>query len=207
MLDVRLLAIMDPRAAGGPALDRARAAEAGGATALQVRMKDSGAGALARWVERLVAALTIPVYVNDRADVAWAAGAAGVHVGADDLPTGTIARYAPPGFRIGVSVGSRAESERAVRGPADYWSIGSVFATGTKPDAGPPIGVAGFRVLARTAPADMPVIAIGGITAARVGEIREAGAAGIAAVSAIFGAADAERAARVLRDAVDAARP
>jgi thiamine-phosphate pyrophosphorylase len=202
-LDVRLIAILDPAALGARALDAARAAEAGGVSLLQVRMKDSGAGDVLRWTARLRDAVRIPVWVNDRVDVARLAGATGAHLGQDDLPAARVRALAPRPFGLGLSVGTAAEADRALGGDADYWSIGSVYATGSKPDAGPPIGPAGFAALAARAPAGVPCVAIGGITAARVPELRAAGAAGVAAISAVFGAPDIERAARALRDALD----
>ncbi|MDH3495491.1 MAG: thiamine phosphate synthase [Gemmatimonadota bacterium] len=205
-LDVRLIAILDPVPLGERALDAARAAEAGGATILQVRMKDSPADDLLRWTDRLVKALTIPVMVNDRADVAWLAGAAGVHLGADDLPAARVRRHSPSPFAVGVSVGIPDEAAAVQSADVDYWSIGSVYATPSKPDAGAPIGAAGFRELASRAPRGMPCVAIGGITVERVPELRGAGVAGVAVIGAIFGAVDVERAARLLRDAMDAPR-
>jgi thiamine-phosphate pyrophosphorylase len=203
--DVRLIAILDPNALGDDAIPAAVAAAAGGATILQVRMKRAGAAAFLRWTERLVAAVPIPVWVNDRADIAWLAGAAGVHLGADDLPADRVCRHAPGPMRTGVSVGTAAEAARAGVAHADYWSLGSCYATDTKVDAGVPIGATGFAALARLAPAGMPLVAIGGITAERVPEVCAAGAGGVAVISAIFGAANVERAARRIRDAVDAA--
>lgn len=203
--DVRLIAILDPAALEPRALDAARAAEAGGATILQVRMKDSGAAAFLRWTERLVHAVRLPVWVNDRADIAWLGGAAGVHLGADDLPADRVRARSPRPLSIGVSVGTEEEAGRARPMGADYWSLGSVYATGSKPDAGAPIGPDGFARLARLAPPSMPCVAIGGITAERVPEVCAAGARGVAVIGALFGAADIERAARRLRDAVDAA--
>lgn len=202
-IDVRLIAICDPSVLGAGAIASLQAVEAGGATALQVRMKNNGAGELLRWTERLIRSVTIPVYVNDRADIAWAAGAAGVHLGADDLPADRVRGASPGTFRIGVSVGTDAEAARAMNGGADYWSLGAVFATGTKADAEPPIGVDGFRSLARLVPAHVPVIAIGGITARRARAVCEAGARGVAVVSAIFDAPNPERATRELRAAVE----
>lgn len=201
--DVRLIAILDPAALGARALDAARAAEAGGVTLLQVRMKDSGAGDLLRWTARLVSALRIPVWVNDRLDVAVLAGAAGAHLGRDDVPLDRARRIAPRPFGLGISVGTPAEAERARAMDAAYWSIGSVYPTGSKPDAGVPIGVAGFAALASRAPAGVPCIAIGGITADRIAELKTAGAAGVAVINAVFGVADVARAARALRDALE----
>ncbi|HET7038270.1 MAG TPA: thiamine phosphate synthase [Gemmatimonadales bacterium] len=202
--DVRLIAILDPAPLGAKALDAARAAEAGGVTMLQVRMKDSGAGDVLRWTTRLLAALRIPVWVNDRLDVARIAGAGGVHLGQDDLPLERARALAPRPFGLGISVGTAAEAERALGADPDYWSIGSVYATGSKPDAGAPLGPRGFARLAARAPARLPCVAIGGVTADRVPELKRAGAAGVAVINAIFGAEDVERAARVLRDRIDA---
>jgi len=205
--DVRLIVILDPAAMGDRAVEAARAAEGGGATILQVRMKDSAGGDMLRWTERLVAALRIPVWVNDRADVAWLAGAAGIHLGADDLPPDRVRARTRRSLAIGVSVGTQDEVARARSHRVDYWSLGSVYATGSKPDAGAAIGVAGFAALAARAPAGMPLVAIGGITAERTAEVCRAGARGVAVISAVFGALDVERAARAIRDAVDAALP
>ncbi len=206
MLDVRVLAIADPDVLGERDLvAAAQAAEAGGATIIQLRMKHAGAGAMLEAARRLRAALTVPLFVNDRADVAWAAGAEGVHLGAEDIPGEAVRAAAPRPCLIGVSVGTPAEAAAARAAGADYWSLGSVFATATKPDAGPPIGVAGFRALAALAPAGMPLVGIGGIGAANAAEVVGAGAAGVAVISAIFGARDIEGAARAVRDAVDGA--
>lgn len=205
-LDVRLIAIADPAWLGGRDLiTAARSAEAGGATLLQLRMKHAPAGAMLQMAQQLVRAVTIPVYINDRADVALASGAHGVHLGSDDVPAAAVREMAPAPFGIGASVGSAAEAD-LVRGVAvSYWSIGSVFPTATKADAGESIGVHGFREVARLAPATMPVVAIGGINAEQAFDIVRAGARGVAVISAIFGAPDVEAATRRIREAVDRA--
>jgi thiamine-phosphate pyrophosphorylase len=166
-------------------------------------LKDAPPATILELTSRLVADLSIPVYVNDRVDIALAAGAHGVHVGADDIAPAAVRDLAPHPFRIGVSVGCDAEALAVREAPVDYWSIGSIYATGSKPDAGQPIGIGGFQSLAQQAPAGMPVIAIGGIDSTNAREILEAGAAGIAVISAIFGAADMERSARELRKIMD----
>lgn len=205
-LDVRLLAIAGPPTVDpGRLLEACRRAEAGGVTALQVRIKEAAAHELFRLIERLVETVRIPVYVNDRADVAWAAGADGVHLGADDVPPAAIRRIAAPPFRIGVSVGTPAEASAMRGADVDYWSIGSVFATTTKHDAGRPIGIGAFANLARRAPEGMPVIAIGGITPDNAPEVLAAGADGIAVSAAVFGVPDVEARAAELRRIVDAA--
>lgn len=167
---------------------------------VQVRSKTAESRILLDVVKRLVAALPVPVLVNDRADIAIMAGAAGVHVGVDDIPVASIRAFAPPGFVIGASVGSRAEVEYA-RG-ADYIGIGPAFATSSKGDAGSPLSFAEIGVLQTLA--GLPAVAIGGITAANVPELVNAcpGLAGAAVLSSLFGADDVERAARLLRGAI-----
>src|SRR6266566_3026965 len=113
----------------------------------------------------LVGALSVPVIVNDRVDVALAAGAAGAHLGQEDPPLDRLRPHVPPGFLLGLSVGSPGEAERGRAWPADYWSVGPCFPTANKPDAGVPLGAEGFGRLARLAPAGTPVIGIGGVTA------------------------------------------
>ena len=179
-----------------------RQAVAGGATMIQVRLKDAPAREVLGLARALVGALSVPVIVNDRVDVALAAGAAGAHLGQEDLPLDRLRPLVPPGFLLGLSVGSTAEAERARAVPADYWSVGPCFATDTKPDAGPPLGAAGFAALAGLAPAGVPVIAIGGITAATAGSLARAGAAGLAVVAAVWRASDPAAAARALCAAV-----
>lgn len=202
--EVRLLAVAGPPAvAPGAVLDACRRAAAGGVTAVQLRWKDAAAADLLRTTEALVAALAVPVYVNDRADVALAAGAAGVHLGAEDTPPAAVRALGPRPFRIGVSVGSPDEARDVFAADVDYWSVGSVYATATKPDAGRPIGPEGFGGLAALAPRGRPVIAIGGITATNADQVLAAGAHGIAVSAAIFAAHDIERAARELRAIVD----
>ena len=199
---VRLIAITDSLRDGprGLAL-RAAAAVAGGATMLQLRLKEESARSLVE-IARTIQAMApdVPLIINDRADVALAAGAAGVHVGVDDLSPALLRGVAPPGFIIGASVGSDDEVARAAG--ADYVGIGPVFATGSKPDAGAAIGPERFGELARRC--GLPAVAIGGITSERVPPVLAAGAAGVAVISALFGASDPTIAARAIRDALDA---
>jgi thiamine-phosphate pyrophosphorylase len=189
--DAGLLKGLDPVAA-------CRRAVAGGATMVQVRWKDGASSEVLQLARALVAVLPAPVIVNDRVDVALAAGAAGAHLGWDDVPLDAVRPSLPPGFLLGISVGSPDEAERARRLPADYWSVGPCFPTGNKSDAGPPLGPEGFSALARVAPEGMPVIGIGGITAANARSIIDAGGAGVAVIGAVIGAADPEAAARAL---------
>jgi thiamine-phosphate pyrophosphorylase len=205
--ELRLLAIAGPPVLPLSGLVEAcHAAAAGGVTAVQLRLKDAPAATLLEYATALCTSLPIPVWVNDRADVALAAGARGVHVGSEDIPPWAVRAFAGDALRIGISVGDRAEASAALEASVDYWSIGSVCATGTKPDAGAPIGVGGFRALAALAPEGVPVLAIGGIGAENLEEVLAAGAHGVAVSQAVFGAADVAGAARALRDVIDAHR-
>ena len=188
---------------GRDAVAVCRAAAQGGATMIQVRWKDGAPAEILELTRALVAALPVPVLVNDRADIALAAGAAGAHLGWDDPPLEALRPHLPAGFLLGLSVGSSKEAARAAATTADYWSIGPCFATPSKSDAGPPLGPEGFSDLARRAPEGTPVIGIGGITAQNAGSIIRAGASGVAAIGAVLGAADRDAAARGLRSSLD----
>ncbi|HEY7877431.1 MAG TPA: thiamine phosphate synthase [Gemmatimonadaceae bacterium] len=199
---LRLVAITDGLHSGTSELvDRAGAAVRGGATMIQLRLKDADARTLMEVSRRLLSVLpnTVPLVVNDRADVAIAAGAAGVHVGPDDLSPGAIRRIAPPGFIIGASVGTDHEVPAA--GKADYVGVGPVFPTDSKLDAGDAIGTARFGELATRC--GRPAVAIGGIDATNAALAIAAGAAGVAVIRAVFGATDPEDAARALRAAME----
>jgi thiamine-phosphate pyrophosphorylase len=179
---------------------RAVAAARGGATMIQLRLKDAPARMQVEVARALLAALpsTVPLIINDRADVALAAGAAGVHVGVDDLPAAAVRRVAPRGFIIGASVG--CDAEVALASGADYVGIGPVYGTASKADAGDAIGVAEFSRLA--ALCGLPAVAIGGIDATNAEPVMKVGASGVAVIRAVFGAPDPERAAREIRERI-----
>jgi thiamine-phosphate pyrophosphorylase len=197
---LRLIAITGDLSDGVDVLvERATLAVRGGATMLQVRLKDAAPRSIVQVTRRLIAAVDVPVIVNDRADIALAAGAAGVHLGADDLPPAMVRRLAPS-FIIGASVGS--DTEVALAQGADYVGIGPAFSTSTKLDAGSALGPAEVARLARLC-SPLPAVAVGGITELRAAELSaEHDVAGIAVVRAIFGADDPEGAARALRAAI-----
>ncbi len=201
---VRLMLVTDDRLIRGrDVVALAQAAERGGATSVQLRLKEATGRDLVHLARRLVQALRIPVLVNDRPDVAIAAGAAGVHLGPDDMPVRLARRIAPPGFVVGASVGTEAEAARA--GEADYWGVGPWRATGTKEDAGTGLGPEGFTRLSRLA-GGRPVLAIGGVTPDDVPGILRAGGTGVAVVSGILAAEDVERAASRYRESVNGER-
>ena len=195
-----MLVTDDALVAGRDLQALARAAERGGVTALQVRLKRASARELAEAVRGLGADLCVPLVVNDRLDVALAVGAAGVHLGPDDLPVALARQVAPAGFIIGASVGLPEEAA-AGRG-ADYWGVGPWRATGTKSEAGEPLGPEGFRRIVSLA-GNIPCVAIGGIQPEDVGAVRAAGGAGVAVVSGILSAADVEERARAYWNCVN----
>ena len=202
MLDpkiLRLVAITDDAEAQRPTLvDRVAAAVRGGATSVQVRLKHATPREVVEIAKAIVARVPVPVIVNDRADIALAAGAAGVHVGEADLPVTAIRRFVPADFIIGASLGGDAELANAKE--ADYVGIGPLFTTDSKGDAGKEIGIEGFRKLA--ALSGRPAIAVGGLSAERAAQVMAAGGAGVAVINAIFSSDDPERAARSIADAI-----
>jgi thiamine-phosphate pyrophosphorylase len=186
-----MLVTDDDLLAGRDPVALALAAERGGASSVQLRLKRASAREQVALARRLVGALRIPLLVNDRPDVALAADAAGVHLGPDDVPVGLVRAIAPPDFVIGASVGSEAEAGAA--DPADYWGIGPWRASGTKRDAGAGLGAEGFRRLLRLA-GGRPCLAIGGIRPEDVPAVLAAGGSGVAVVSGILGGSDVQRA-------------
>jgi thiamine-phosphate pyrophosphorylase len=195
---LRVIAVTDDLRDGTDGLvGRAAAAVRGGATMVQLRLKDAGGRSLVEVGRALVASLSVPVLVNDRVDVALACGAAGAHLGASDLPIADARRIVPPGFILGASVS--AEADLANARPADYVGIGPVYPTSSKLDAGDALGEALFAELARRS--GRPAVAIGGVSAAHLPALRRLGAAGVAVISAIFGSADPAAAAAALRSA------
>jgi thiamine-phosphate pyrophosphorylase len=168
------------------------AAVRGGVSSVELRLKQLGARELVAVGRALVAALTVPVLVNDRLDVALAAGAAGVHLGPDDLPVELARRIVPPGFLIGASVGT--PEEIALGRGADYWGVGPWRATTTKPDAGSALGAEGFRRIVAMA-REIPCVAIGGVRPEDFEEVRRSGGIGVAVSSGILAAQDVEAAA------------
>ena len=206
--DLALYLVAGTDVTGGRRLeDVVAAAVRGGVTLVQLREKtlpDAEFVELARALKGLLAPLDVPLIVNDRAEVARAAGAAGVHLGQEDLDAGRAREILGPDALIGVSAGTIAEVGQVDKALADYVGVGPVYATPTKPDAGPPIGIAGLKTL-QAAHAPLPVVAIGGIGTGNAAEVMASGAAdGIAVVSAICGADDPQAAARALRREIEA---
>ncbi|HEY1012467.1 MAG TPA: thiamine phosphate synthase [Herpetosiphonaceae bacterium] len=199
-----LYVVFDLALAGDRPLEAlARAVLRGGAALLQLRAKGRPLreqAAAARRLLPLCAEHGVPLLINDHVDLALAVGAAGAHLGVDDLPV-ALARAIMPGGLIGYSPDGVEDARQA--GAADYLGVGPFAATGTKRDAGAPIGAAGIGLLAAL---PVPVVAIGGITRSNAPLALSAGAAGVAVASAVLAAADPELASRQLADALARAR-
>lgn len=189
----------DRRALGANAGDALLAAihrcVAAGVDWVQIREKDLSARELLELTRAAVvmAGSSASILVNDRLDVALAAGAAGVHLGNDSVPVGEVARWckgghAPREFLIGRSVHHLAEAVDAERAGADYAFFGPVFATPSKLAYGPPQGISRFAEVCHTL--RIPVLAIGGVTEENAADCLRAGAAGIAAIRLFQQAAD-----------------
>ena len=178
--------ITDRTRGGGGAdalVERVAWAARSGVHLIQVRERDLDGGPLTQLVRRCVEAVRgtrTRVLVNDRVDVALAAGAHGVHLRADSMPAPRVRALCPPGFVVGQSVHTRVEAVAAAEGGGlDYLLFGTVFATASKPGRAP----AGLSALADVASAmPLPVLAVGGVTPDKVGEVVGAGAVGFAAI-------------------------
>ncbi len=206
-IDLALYLLTDTALCGGGqgVVDTVVAAVAGGVTAVQLRDPDAHPRDLVALGTRLREELRgtgVPLLVNDRADVAAAIGADGVHLGQHDLPVTAARALLGPDALVGWSVqvpDHLARLSEELAGTVDYLGVGPVFPQRTKADAAPP---GGLDVLAEiVAKADLPCVAIGGVTVANAAAVRATGAAGIAVVSAICGQGDPGAAARALRDA------
>jgi thiamine-phosphate pyrophosphorylase len=212
-VDLMLYVLADPAQSGGRALGEISAAAArGGATLIQLRNKTGTTRELveqARAIKIALAGTGVPLLVNDRVDVALAAEADGVHLGRDDLDTGVARRLLGPQAIIGATVRGDRDVATLVPGVVDYVCIGGVFATSSKDNPDPPIGLQGLSRLARLTRErvpGVPVGAIAGINQGNAAEVIGEGADGIAVVSAVTAAADPERAAHELRGIVEAAK-
>ncbi len=207
-IDLRLCVITDAgMAANTPIEQIVVSAIRGGTTLIQYREKDAcvrdkyeRAAALCRVVKQT----GVPFIVNDHADLALAVEADGVHLGQDDLPPAVARRILGDGSILGVSVGSVAEARRAEQDGADYLSVGPLFPTMTKLDAGEAINRKLVTEIVKTAA--LPVIAIGGIDATNASEVMRLGVDGVAVISAVMTADDPMSAARQILDKVDSSR-
>lgn len=198
--DLRLIVITDQRlAAPHDVVDVVRAALAAGAPAIQLRDKQASArelSSLTRTLLPLTRAAHALLFVNDRLDVALAAGADGVHLGPDDIPITAARRIAPPPFLIGCSTDDAARARQLERDGASYLGCGAVFGTATKDVGGERIGIERLQEVA--AAVSIPVVGIGGIDESNISLVAGGQVAGAAVVSAVMAAHDPEDATRRL---------
>ena len=197
---MRLYAVTDRAWVGRQTLpEQVEAALKGGATCVQLREKELDRAAFleeARTLAALCRRYGVPLIINDNVEVALAAGADGVHVGQDDLTVEQVRRLAGDRLIVGVSAHTVEQALAAQAGGADSLGVGAVFATATKSDA----HVLPRETLAEICRAvDIPVVAIGGISADNLLQLAGTGVDGVALVSAIFSAPDIEGQCRRLR--------
>jgi thiamine-phosphate pyrophosphorylase len=209
-LDLRLYALLDPDHAGGRELNElAWRVAAGGATLVQLRDKTSATRAMieeARELKETLKPFGIPLLINDRVDVALAAGADGVHVGQEDMAVEDARRLLGPDAIIGLSIKTVAQAEAAPIGVLDYVGIGGVYATTSKNNPDPPIGVAGLARIAavfRQRAPKLPLCAIAGIDTSNAGATIAAGADGVAVISVLSLNPNPADPARELRGIID----
>jgi thiamine-phosphate pyrophosphorylase len=210
--DLRLYALVDPERAGGRDLaELAWLLARGGATLVQLRDKLGSTQTMvetARGIRSRLAPLGVPLVINDRADVAFAAGADGVHLGQDDMAVDDARRLLGPHAVIGLSIKTLEQAAQAPIEHLDYVCIGGVFATTSKDNPDPPIGLPGLQSIysvMRERDPDLPIGAIAGIDASNADAVIAAGADGVAVISALSLAPDPQAAARDLRSIVEAA--
>ena len=207
-MNFELYVITDETIAGGRSHGEiARQAIAGGADVIQLRDKSRSCAELTAIGQEIavIARKAGAVFIiNDRLDVAMACGADGVHLGQDDLRASTARQLAPPGFIIGVSVGTVAEAREAEREGADYLALSPTFSTASKDNAGSGLGLHRLREI-RCA-VSLPLIAIGGINRQNARDVIAAGADGIAVISAVVARPDITAATRELKDLVRESR-
>jgi thiamine-phosphate pyrophosphorylase len=187
-------------------VELAALAARGGADAVQFREKrpwtTRALVETAAAMRRVLDGTPVLLVVDDRVDVAVAAGAGAVHLGRDDLDVRTARRLLGPGALVGGTANSLAEALRVAATDVDYLGVGPVYGTLSKANPAPPLGIEGLRAIAQAVP--KPIVAIGSVTADRVRGLLEAGAHGVAVISAVARAADPAAATREFRQAIDA---
>lgn len=175
---------------GRALLDCVREALEGGVTLVQYRAKTASSAEMyaeALQLKALCDSFSVPLIINDRLDIAMAVGAAGVHLGQDDLPCAAARKLLGEDYIIGVSAHNPAEAKAALQSGADYLGCGAVFGTATKADV-QKLGTDGLAAICKAK--GLPVVGIGGVTADNYREVRAAGADGAAIVSGILAQPD-----------------
>ena len=175
---------------GRPLLACVEEALGAGVTLLQYRSKYKDGGAMyqeALALKELCDRYHVPLIINDRVDVALAVGAAGVHVGQDDLPCRVVRNLVGDNFLIGVSAHNPEEAREAAAAGAEYVGCGAVFGTATKAGVGT-LGLERLRSIRQAV--SLPIVGIGGVKATNYGQVLATGANGAAIISGILAATD-----------------
>jgi len=194
-------------ARGRSTLEVVKAAVSGGVTCIQLREKDCSTR---EFIEQALAmksfleARNIPLIINDRLDVALAVAADGVHLGQNDMPLEMARKIAGRSMLIGISAESVQDAIAAENGGADYLGVSPIFATPTKTDTAPPLGLDGLQEIRKHV--KIPLVGIGGLNKSNAAEAIRSGADGVAVVSAIVAANDPAAAATTLKQIIDEAR-
>ena len=208
MIDYSLYLVTDRTLSlGRSTVEVVRAAIRGGVSCVQLREKGCSTREFmdeARLLKALLAGTGVPLFINDRLDVALAVGADGVHLGQNDLPIADARRLVGNRMIIGISAESVADAVRAEAEGADYIGASPVFTTPTKTDTAPPLGLDGLRAIRRAV--RLPLVAIGGIDADNAAQVLRAGADGLAVVSAIVSAPCPRTAAAAIRQQIETTR-
>jgi thiamine-phosphate pyrophosphorylase len=204
----RLYVILDAGLIREPAQEIARQLVEAGVRLLQYRAKNVAAREAletAKQLADLARTEGASFFVNDRPDLAYLSGADGVHVGQDDVSVEQARTILGPDRWVGVSTHNRQQFERAVASSADYVAIGPIFATTSKLNPDPVVGIELLRQLRPLT--QKPIVAIGGIRLDRAAEVIEAGADSVAVISDILGAPNPAQQARQFIQRLEAAKP
>ena len=203
MVDFRLYLITDRHVTKKPLVDAVRLALEGGVRAVQLREKDLPVRellALAKDMRQLTSEYRAKLFINDRADVALAAGADGVHVGGMSIPIAAVRRIVGNEMLIGASTHSLNEAKTAQDEGADFITFGPIFETESKKKYGAPVGLCELKKLNNNT--SMPVFGLGGVKCGNLIRVLGCGAHGISMISAILAADDVKKAAMSVLEAM-----
>ncbi len=184
----KFYAITDAQISGLSHVEQVKRLADGGARLIQLREKQSSPREFFNQAEESVAEARkrgLRIIINDRADIALAVGADGIHLGQDDLPAENVRQMLGELTIIGLSTHNSEQAKRATQLPIDYLAIGPIYPTSTKKDPDPPIGVDGLRKV-REVVGDIPLVAIGGISLETAAEVLAAGADMVAVIGAVL---------------------
>jgi len=203
-IDYSLYLVTDRGLARGRSnLEIVSAAVHGGATIVQLREKDCSTRDFieqALTIKEFLKGRGVPLIINDRLDVAQAVKADGVHLGQTDMPLGVAKKILGDSMIIGISAESLQDAIEAEKGGADYLGVSPIYATPTKTDTAPPLGLEGLREIRKAV--RIPLVGIGGLNRDNAAEVIRSGADGVAVVSAIVDADDPQTAADDLKQII-----